>query len=290
MEKKKVDLRVIQLLISYIIFGSVGIFVRYIPLPSSLIAAFRGIVGALLIFLFMMLAKKKISNEEIKKNYLPLIFSGIAIGFNWIFLFEAYRYTSIATATLCYYMAPVFVLIAAPIILKEKIALKNIICVLIALCGMFFVSNAALSGEKDIYGVLFGLAAALLYAFAIICNKKMGEIAPETRAFTQLLIAGVTVLPYALLTSDIKSISLSTTAVILLLAVGILHTGVAYVLNLGSVARVKAGTVAVLSYTDPIVAIILEALVLMSLPSFSVICGAVLILGATAVASVESRH
>lgn len=290
MENKKVDLSVIQLLISYIIFGSVGIFVRYIPLPSALIAAFRGIVGALLIFLFMILSKKRIAKEEIKKNFISLSFSGIAIGFNWIFLFEAYRYTSIATATLCYYMAPVFVIIAAPIILKEKIALKSIICVLIALCGMFFVSNAALSGAKDIYGVFFGLAAALLYAFAIICNKKMGEIAPETRAFTQLLIAGVTVLPYVLLTTDIKNLSLGTTAVILLFTVGIVHTGVAYVLNLGSVARVGAGTVAVLSYTDPIVAIILEALVLMSLPSFSVICGAVLILGATAVASIESRH
>lgn len=289
MEKKKIDLSVLQLLISYIIFGTIGIFVRYIPLASSLIAAFRGIVGAVLIFLFIIFSKRKISKAEIKDNFLLLILSGCAIGFNWIFLFEAYRYTTIATATLCYYMAPVFVLIAAPIFLREKVELKNIFCVIAALVGMFFVSNAAFGGTKDIYGVLFGLAAALLYAFVIICNKKMGEIAAETRALVQLFIAGATVLPYALFTTDFKNISLTLTAIILLIIVGIVHTGIAYVLLLGSVAKVKAGTVALLSYTDPIVAILLETVIDMKLPSVSVCIGAVLILGATAVSGIEKK-
>ncbi len=287
---KKADASVLKLLISYIIFGSDGIFVRYIPLPSSVIAAVRGIMGGLLILFYLWISGKKISGDEIKKNLVSLVISGVAIGFNWIFLFEAYRYTSIATATLCYYMAPVFVIIGAPIFLKERIALKNIMCVLVALLGMYFVSNAALGSKRDIYGILFGLAAALLYATAIICNKKMGEIAAETRALSQLLIAGLTVLPYAVFTADINTSSFGMIGMVALIIVGVVHTGVAYVLNLGSVARVKSDTVAVLSYTDPIVAIILEALVLGSLPSFSVIFGAVLILGATAVASIESRH
>lgn len=289
MEKRSNGFYTAQLLISYVIFGSVGIFVRYIPLPSSVIAAFRGIVGGLLILLFMLATKRKIEKTEIVKNATPLFISGLAIGFNWIFLFEAYRYTSIAAATLCYYMAPIFVVIAAPIILKERLSPKNIVCVLTALAGMFLVSSEALTGPS-LYGILFGLAAALLYATAIICNKMTHDIAPETRAMTQLFTAGITVLPYTLLTADIGGVGLSAAAVIMLVAVGVLHTGVAYVLNLGSLERVSAGTVAVLGYTDPIVAILLEAVIDMKLPSYTVMLGAVLILGATAANSFNRKN
>ena len=278
------------LLISYIIFGTIGLFVKFIPLPSAVIAAFRGICGALFIYIYMLITKKRIESREIKSNALVLAFSGLAIGFNWIFLFEAYRYTSIATATLCYYMAPVFVMIAAPFVLKEKIRLKNIVCIIIAVIGMVLVSGASFGDKRELLGVLLGLAAATLYAFVIICNKKMGEIASETRALSQLLIAGVTVLPYTLLTVKANELSADKTGILFLIIIGIVHTGFAYVLNLGTVAKVPAGTVAVLSYIDPVVAIILEAVVLTTLPSLSVICGAVLILGATAAASLEKRE
>ncbi len=278
------------LMISYIIFGTIGLFVKFIPLPSAVIAAFRGICGALFIYIFMVITKKRIEAREIKSNALWLSFSGFAIGFNWIFLFEAYRYTSIATATLCYYMAPVFVMVAAPFVLKEKTSIKNIVCIIIAVLGMVLVSGASFGYKKELLGVLFGLAAAVLYAFVIICNKKMGEIAAETRALSQLLIAGVTVLPYTLLTVKADALSADLRTIVFLIIIGIVHTGFAYVLNLGTVAKVPAGTVAVLSYTDPVVAILLEAVVLVTLPSLSVIAGAVLILGATAAASIEVRH
>lgn len=277
------------LLVSYIIFGTIGLFVKFIPLPSAVIAAFRGICGALFIYIFMMITKKRISADEIKSNAVILALSGLSIGFNWIFLFEAYRYTSIATATLCYYMAPVFVMIAAPLVLKEKTGFKNIVCIIIAVLGMVLVSGASFGDKKEIYGVLLGLAAAILYAFAIICNKKMGEIASETRALSQLLVAGVTVLPYTILTVGADALSSDLRGIIFLIIIGVIHTGFAYVMNLGSVAKVPAGTVAVLSYTDPVVAILLEAVVLVTLPSWTVIAGAVLILGATAVASLEKK-
>lgn len=278
------------LLISYIIFGTIGLFVKFIPLPSAVIAAFRGICGALFIYIYMLITKKRIESREIKSNALILAFSGLAIGFNWIFLFEAYRYTSIATATLCYYMAPVFVMIAAPFVLKEKIRLKNIVCIIIAVIGMVLVSGASFGDKRELLGVLLGLAAATLYAFVIICNKKMGEIASETRALSQLLIAGVTVMPYTLLTVKVNELSADKTGILFLIIIGIVHTGFAYVLNLGTVAKVPAGTVAVLSYTDPVVAIILEAVVLLTIPKLTVIAGAVLILGATAAASLEKRE
>lgn len=289
MQKRSMGRYTAGLLFSYVVFGSIGIFVKYIPLASSVIAAVRGICGALFILIFILLSKKHIKAEELKKNLALLLLSGLAIGFNWIFLFEAYRYTSIATATLCYYMAPVLVVAASPLILKERLTARNIICITAAVIGMFFVTDL-MTGGVQLRGILFGLSAAVLYAVCILCNKKMGEIAAESRAFAQLLVAGVTVLPYALLTSDLSAIKLDARAIILLGVVGIFHTGIAYIINLGSVAKVSAGTVAVLSYTDPIVAILLEAVVEQTLPKINVIIGAVLILGATAAASLQAKN
>ncbi len=288
LEKRRTGGYTAGLLLSYIIFGSIGIFVKYIPLASSVIAAVRGICGALFIFIFMALSKKRINTREVGSNLAFLLLSGLAIGFNWIFLFEAYRYTTIATATLCYYMAPVFVVVASPIILKERLTAKSIICILVAVIGMFFVSDV-MTGGAELRGILFGLAAALLYAVCILCNKKMGKIAAETRALAQLLVAGVTVLPYALFTADLSEAALDVRAIILLAVVGIVHTGFAYIINLGSVAKVPAGTVAVLSYTDPIVAILLESVLTLTLPKINVMIGAALILGATAVSSLQKR-
>ena len=179
------------LLISYIIFGTIGLFVKFIPLPSAVIAAFRGICGALFIYIYMLITKKRIESREIKSNALILAFSGLAIGFNWIFLFEAYRYTSIATATLCYYMAPVFVMIAAPFVLKEKIRLKNIVCIIIAVIGMVLVSGASFGDKRELLGVLLGLAAATLYAFVIICNKKWAKSLPKREHFPSFLLQGL---------------------------------------------------------------------------------------------------
>ena len=131
----------IYLILSMVIFGTIGIFRRYIPLPSGALAMLRGIVGASALLLIMFIIKKPPNIKKLKSNLLLLIISGALIGFNWIFLFESYNYTSVATATLCYYMAPVFVLIASPIFLKEKLTVKQIICSITAIIGIVLVSG-----------------------------------------------------------------------------------------------------------------------------------------------------
>ncbi len=273
-----------QLLFSYFIFGSIGLFVKGIPLPSSVIASFRGICGAAFIFIFMLMKRSLPNRKELGENLLWLILSGGAIGFNWILLFESYRYTSIATATLCYYMAPVFMLLGSALFLKEKIEIKSVLAIAVSVVGMLLISGSELLKEKSILGIILGLAAAILYAAVIIINKKMGEISSETRAFAQILTAGITVLPYAFLTAKPIGTPLDGRAIILLATVGLIHTGVAYVMNLGAVAKLSASSVAALSYTDPIVAIVLESIVYLRLPGVAIIVGGLLILGGTALA------
>lgn len=255
----------ISLILSMAIFGTIGIFTYYIPLPSGAIAFVRGILGALCLLIFALTTKTKISFKDIKANFLLLILSGAAIGFNWIFLFEAYKKAGVPVATICYYMSPVFVILASPLVLKERISPKKMICVLTSLFGMVLVSGLFSSGNKEdtlFVGVLFGLAAALLYATVILLNKKLDGISSHNRTIVQLSAAAVVVLPYSLIAEKINFSEITPMVVFLLLLVGVLHTGVAYLLYFGSIKGLSAQTVAIFSYIDPVLAIVLSALIL----------------------------
>ena len=275
------------MMLAMFIFGTIGLFVKYIPLPSSAIAMARGFVGAIFLLILIKIKKQSMDKTAIKANLFKLCLSGALLGFNWILLFEAYRYTTVATATLCYYLAPVIVILVSPVFLKEKLTWKKLVCVFVALIGMVFVSGVLgvlKTGhlEKgEFTGILFGLGAACFYACIVLTNKKIKDISTYDMTIMQLAIAGVVLVPYVLLTQDLSGVELSTKAVVLLAVVCIIHTGIAYALYFGSMKGLKGQTVAILSYIDPVVAILMSALILREGFTASGAIGAVLILGAT---------
>lgn len=272
-----------QLILSMCIFGTIGILRRYIPLSSSLIALVRGIVGALFLILMLILRRQPVDKAAIRGNLPLLMTSGAAIGFNWIFLFESYNYTTVATATLCYYLAPILVIIAAPVVLGEKLTLCKGICTLVALGGMVLVSGvleSGFGGLSEMKGVFFGIGAAVLYASVILMNKKMKPIPAYDKTIVQLSTASLALIPYVLLTEDLSAVSLTPLSGILLVIAGVVHTGFAYQLYFGSMTGLKAHTVALLSYIDPILAIVLSMVVLHEPMSLLSGIGAVMILGA----------
>lgn len=276
------------------IFGTIGLFVRAIPLPSSVIAMVRGLSGALVLLLLLLIRRIPLSGDVIKRNLPLLLLSGTAIGFNWILLFEAYRYTTVATATLCYYFAPIFVLLLSPVLLGEALTKKKVLCILTALVGMVFVSGVPRTGLPSLteaQGILFGLSAAVLYAFVVILNKKLREIGAFDMTIVQLGTAGAVLIPYCLLTEDLPALagSLSLSAVGLLAVVGFVHTGLAYVLYFGSLSALPAQTAALFSYIDPVVAILLSALFLREPMTLLEGTGAVLVLGATLLSELSPR-
>ena len=274
---------------SMAIFGTIGIFVHYIALPSALISMVRGYLGFAFLFLVLKLRRTPLSREDFRRNALLLVLSGGFIGINWILLFEAYRYTSVAVATLCYYMQPVFLTLASPLVLHEHISPKKIICVLVALLGMSFVSGVwtqDLSGSSQLTGVLLGLGAALFYTCVILCNKKLRRIESAQQTMWQLLFAAMVVMPYVILTTRSADLSASPVQILLLLIVGLFHTGFAYVLYFGQMQKLSAQTVAILGYIDPVVAILLSALILKEALTPMGIIGAVLILGAAFISEI----
>lgn len=283
MQMKEESRSKLMLISAMIIFGTIGIFRRYIPLPSGTIAFARGVIGVIFLLAAVSFGGKKISKEAVKNNLAILCISGALIGFNWILLFESYQYTSVATATLCYYMEPVFVILASAVLFREKLTGKKIFCTIVAFIGMILVSgvlNVGISGLSEMKGILFGLGAAALYSSVVLMNKKLKEISAYDKTIVQLASAAIVILPYILVAEDISGVEFTPLMIIMLLVVGVIHTGMAYAMYFGSMGNLKAQTIAIFSYIDPIVAVILSAVILHETMDIIGWIGAVLVLGA----------
>ena len=281
----------LHLITAMFIYGTIGIFVKWIDLPSSMIANTRGIIGTIFLLCVIALRHEKLHWDAIRRNLRWLIPTGIMLGFNWIFLFEAYRYVSVAVATVCYYLAPVFILLVSPWLLKEKLTPVRCLCAAVALVGMILTSGIVQSGfSGNFTGILFATLSAVMYAAIVLGNKQMRDLPAYDTTIMQLGISALVLLPYNALTVDFSALTLPPRALLLLLVLGIVHTGIAYTLYFGCLPHIKAQTAAICSYIDPVVAILLSALLLREpMDSLSAI-GAVLVLGSTLVSEVlENR-
>ena len=271
-----------MLIASMTIFGTLGIFVRNISVSSGELALYRAVLAALLIAVFLLLTKQQIPFSKIKKQVPLLLASGIAMGFNWIFLFEAYKYTTVSIATLSYYFAPVIVTIVCPIIFKEKLTGKQIVCFVMSTLGLVLITGIGnLSSGNDFVGILFGLGAAILYATVILLNKFIKNVEALHRTFLQFLSAIVILIPYVIMTSGVTLETLNVIGWINLLIVGLIHTGVTYCMYFSSLKELPGQKTALLSYIDPLVAVLISVTVLGETMTLWQVIGGVLILGFT---------
>ncbi|WBY64043.1 DMT family transporter [Thermocaproicibacter melissae] len=278
-----------KLISAMTIFGTIGLVRKYIPCSSALVSFVRGFIGALFLLALRRVKKEKFDTAAIKKNVVKLLASGIALGVNWILLFEAYRYTTISVATICYYMAPVFIILTSPFFFRERITLQKGLCSAIAVCGMVFVSGVTQTGVSGLTGVFYGLGAAVLYAAVVTLNKKMVGLSASDRTILQLAISAIALLPYVLLTDDISALKMDAFSVLMLLVAGVVHTGIAYSLYFGSLRNVPAQTAALFSYIDPTVAVLISALVLKEGITAEAIVGVVMVIGAAMASEIDFK-
>ncbi len=270
------------LIASMTIFGTIGVFVRNINLSSGEIALYRAILAAILIACYLLISKQKINFKILKKEIPLLLLSGIAMGINWILLFEAYNYTTVSVATLSYYFAPVIVTIACPFLFKEKLTVKQIICFVASTIGLILITNVGdFDGENNFLGIVYGLGAALFYATVIILNKFIKNVEGIHRTFLQFISAIIVLVPYVCLTSGINVIGLDSVSWVFLLIVGIVHTGITYCMYFSSLKELPGQKSAILSYVDPLVAVIMSVTILQESMTIWQIVGGVLILGFT---------
>ena len=250
----------LKIIITMITFGTLGPFIKNISLVSSEIALYRAVIALIILTIFIIFNRNSSKIKSIKSNLWKLFFSGAAMGFNWILLFEAYNYTSIALATLCYYFAPVIVVIGSTFLFREKLTFKQAICFIGSTTGLVLIIGVSSGGTKDMTGILLGLGAAALYATVILLNKSIKDIDGITRTVFQLAAAVVVLSPYVFGTGGFHIQELNSFGLINLLAVGILHTGIVYVLYFSSLSELSGQEVSVLSYLDPLFAILISIL------------------------------
>lgn len=275
------------------IFGTIGILRRSLPVPSGFLAMLRGLLGTLSLLLLVRLRGEKLDRSAIRANLWRLCISGALIGVNWILMFEAYRYTTVAVATLCYYMAPIFTLLGAPFVLHERLTPRKGGCVLAALLGMALVSGVLHSGfslaASEWRGVALALAAAVIYAAVVLINKRVHDVGAYDKTIVQIGVAGAVLIPYVALTEDLSAVSFTPRVIALLLVAGIIHTGCAYALYFSSMDALPAHSLALFSYLDPVIAVALSALLLHEPMTAVEAFGALLILGAAILAELPEH-
>ena len=274
------------------VFGTVALFVRNIPVSSSEIALYRAVMAALLLGAFLLLTGQKIDFRAIRKELPLLLISGMAMGINWILLFEAYRYTTVSVATLSYYFAPVIVTVACPILFKEKMGVKQWLCFGMSTLGIVLITGVGdlSAGNTHLIGILFGFGAAVLYAAVVLLNKFIKGVAGIQRTFLQFVAAILILLPYVLLTGGIHLHSLSGSGWVNLLIIGIIHTGITYCLYFSALRDIPGQEAAILSYIDPLVAVAISVFVLGEQLTLLQLLGGILILGFTLYNEIKTQN
>ena len=252
----------ILMALSMAVFGTLPVFVKNIPLSSAEIALYRAVLAAVLTGIYIAAAKKNAKFKRIRRELPLILVSGAAMGINWILLFEAYRYTSVSVATLSYYFAPVIVTIACPFLFRERLTVKQVFCFVMATAGVVLITGVGGLGGSDLKGIALGLSAAVFYASVILLNKRIRTVDGINRTFIQFIAAAAVLLPYTAAAGGFHLMSLDFAGTLSLLAVGFIHTGVTYCLYFSSVTWLTGQQAAVLSYIDPLVAVVMSVTVL----------------------------
>lgn len=272
----------IRYIAAVVIYGTIGMILRWTTLPSEVLVLARGSIGSLFVLAYALLRGQRPSRSSIKKNLLWLVLGGAALGLNWVFLFGAYRFTTVAIASLCNYTAPLIVIFLSPFLYKEPLGAKKLLCVAAAAVGICLVSGAFTGNvaKRDITGILLGMGAALCFVGIIICNKNIKDISSYDKVIVQLAVAAAVVLPYVLVMNLGKPLHADAVSVLWMIVLAIVHTGVAYCLYFGSMGELPVQTVALWGYIEPVVSVLCSALILSEPLGAAGAIGAALVLGA----------
>ncbi len=240
------------------VFGTISIFVKGIDLPASEISLYRAVLACIVLLGYLAVTKRLPELKTLRRSFALLFFSGAAMGFNWLFLFTAYRYTTVALSTLAYYFSPTLVVAGSVLLFRERLTVRQILCFLGATAGLVLIVGVRGGGSRDLTGLMFGLLAAVLYTIVVLCNKKAGDVDGILRTWVQLLAAAIVGAPYVALTGGFHLRSLNAVGWANLLVIGVLFTGVLYTVYFSAIARLPGQQAAILSYIDPAVSVLVS--------------------------------
>lgn len=250
----------VMFIAAMMIFGTISLFVRNIPLPTAEIAFWRAAVALAVIGVFMAATRRFGRLRDMRGKIWLYALSGALMAFNWVLLFEAIRYTTIALATLSYYVAPTLMVLASVLFFRERLNAWQTLCFVLSTLGLVMMLGVSGGSGGDLKGILLALASAVLYASVVMINKGAGETDGIARTFVQFLAVVAVLAPFILLRGGFHLGQLGGRGLAALLAVGLVHTGLCFCLYFSALASLRGQQAAILSYLDPLVAVLLSVL------------------------------
>lgn len=273
-----------KIVIAMLIYGSIGVFVRNIDLSAIEIAFLRACIGSLFLIVVSLFLKKSLEFQLDKKGKIIFFISGAALGINWFFLFRAFEYTSVSNAILIYYLAPTIVILMSPLVLGEKLTVHKCLCMIVAIIGLSMIVlnnfNMEVSSQKHLIGIGFALLAAVFYAGVILTNKRIPNTDGLETTTIQLIASVIILFPILITNISFQGVSIQWNSVWLIIILGVLHTGIAYLLYFSSMKVLDGQTVAIYCYIDPISAMLFAGIFLGEKMNIIQITGGIFILGA----------
>lgn len=246
-----------EMIAAMLISGTIGWFVLVSGVSVIEVVFWRCVIGALALLLvcawFGYLRLDLLSWAR----FGLAVLSGVAIVGNWLLLFESYSRASIAISTAVYNVQPFMLVMLAAVFLGEPITLRKITWLSVAFLGMLAIVTAhgAQPGGGDyLAGVALALGAAFLYAVAALIIKRLKAVPPHLMALIQVTTGAVLLAPLV----PWDSLPASTNAWAALATLGLVHTGLMYVLLYRAIQKLPTAMTGALSFIYPIAAIFVD--------------------------------
>ncbi|MFJ2408211.1 DMT family transporter [Pseudomonas sp. NPDC087814] len=247
-----------EMVAAMLISGTIGWFVLVSGVPVVEVVFWRCVIGALtLLVVCWLLGYLRLDLLDYTKLGLAML-SGVAIVGNWLLLFESYARASISISTAVYNVQPFMLVLLAAVFLGEKITVQKLAWLSVAFVGMLAIVTAhgdqSNTGDDYLVGVALAMGAALLYAIAALIIKRLKEVPPHLMALIQVTTGALLLAPLM----QWHSLSASMDAWAALLTLGVVHTGLMYVLLYGAIQKLPTAITGALSFIYPIAAIFVD--------------------------------
>lgn len=273
----------VEYIAAMLIFGFNGVLASAIPWRSYEIVLSRTVIGSLFMLAVMLIRKRPFVFRQEMKSFKILMVSGIAMGFNWMCLYEAYNQLGVGLAQLICCSGPAVAMFLSPFIFKEKLRGYKMLGFAAVAFGMLLTCSNDLSGGLN-FGLLCGIGACLGYAALNICNRLAPAIEGPERTMWQLAMASVVVFIFILCKGTGAPDTFSVKILIPVLVLGMFNTGFAMNFMFAGIQKLSSQTVGVCGYLEPMSALVFSALFLGERMTPLQMVGVVLMLGGTAFA------
>ncbi len=266
-------------------WGFIGLIVRDVELPAMTIVFFRVALAAAAVALILLAAGRR---DLLRPPPRQVIALGVLLAIHWSLYFAAIQHTSVASAVLITYAAPIFMAMLAPVLIREHVPAASVVALVVSMAGIVAISLAGGSGDEAVRatGVVLAVFAAITYAFLIVLLKRWGsDVHPTTVIVWQEGTAAVVLAP-SLLFAHYDSVGATQVGYLLLL--GVVLTGVTGVVYVGALKWVPATTAGILAYMEPVSAALLAAAILGEALTPAVIVGGAAIVAAGVVVAART--